>query len=178
MKLKDWPLYTVILNWSWVWFIKDLKRLKIQAWLVLNVTSYSHTVRQSRATSHEWPIRAHWRGGGGLWTYTRWSKSWMDTLGQTVTLFTSLWRPSNKKRRNSWASCWLPRDKNTQISRSFSAESTRWLGGRQEVETYLQPTNLGAYFWIWLRKSDGLMASLFTEVHRFWVSFANSEMTH
>ena len=35
----------------------------------------------------------------------------MDTLGRTVTLFTSVWRPSSKERRNSWASCWLQRDR-------------------------------------------------------------------
>lgn len=44
----------------------------------------------------------------------------------------------------------------------------------QKGATYLQPTNLGANLWIWLLKSEGLMASLSTEVHRLWVSFANS----
>lgn len=44
-------------------------------------------------------------------TYERWSKSSTDTLGRTVTLFTSVWRPSNKERRNSWASCWLHRNR-------------------------------------------------------------------
>lgn len=48
------------------------------------------------------------------------------------------------------------------------------LEDEQEGATYLQPTNLGEYFWIWLLKSDGLMASLLTVVHRLWVSFANS----
>lgn len=46
-------------------------------------------------------------------THERWSKSSTDAFGGSVALFTSLWRPSNKKRRNSWASCWLQRDRFT-----------------------------------------------------------------
>lgn len=40
-------------------------------------------------------------------TYGRWSKSSTVPLGLTVTLLTSLCSPSRRKRRNSWASCWL-----------------------------------------------------------------------
>lgn len=129
-------------------------------------------------------MRCHWlwvtywnlemKAGVVGWTYERWSKSSMDTFGRTVTLFTSLWSPSNKKRRNSWASCWLQKDKKTDIIQNVPPGSEeRWAGGG----AYLQPTNLGAYFWIWLLKSEGLMASWFTDVHRLWVSFANSETT-
>lgn len=40
-------------------------------------------------------------------TYERWSKSSTGALDFTVTLFTSLWSPSNRNLKNSWASCWL-----------------------------------------------------------------------
>lgn len=42
-----------------------------------------------------------------LFTHGRWSKSSTLPLGRTVTLLTSLCNPSRRKRRNSWASCWL-----------------------------------------------------------------------
>lgn len=45
-------------------------------------------------------------------TYGRWSKSSTVPLGLTVTLLTSLCSPSRRKRRNSWASCWLQDRKN------------------------------------------------------------------
>lgn len=62
------------------------------------------------------------------------------------------------------------------LSKTFHLDWRKRLckGGRGGG-AYLQPTNLGAYFWIWLLKSEGLMASWFTDVHRLWVSFANSE---
>lgn len=178
----------------------NYESLKVINYIIIinNYTVYSHAFERCSPIGHaavfflavrgvinragyEWLIRS--RGDGLCWwcrTYERWSKSSMDTLGRTVTLFTSLWRPSNKKRRNSWASCWLQRHKlvilfyllkSSVISEPDWVKRLTSFGGK----TYLQPTNLGAYLWIWLLKSEGLMASLFTEVHRFWVSFANSE---
>lgn len=66
-----------------------------------------------------------------LMTYDRWSKSSTVPLGLTVTLLTSLCSPSRRKRRNSWASCWLRDAENSQN------ESRRpmWLWGTREKWT-------------------------------------------
>lgn len=47
---------------------------------------------------------------------------------------------------------------------------------KRRRKTHLQPTNFGAHLWTWFLNSEGLMGSLFAEVHRLWVSFANSEV--
>lgn len=55
-------------------------------------------------------------------TYGKWSKSSVLARGRTVTLFTSLCRPSSRKRRNSWASCWLENTKSLSLSIGWVTE--------------------------------------------------------
>ena len=81
-------------------------------------------------------------------------------------------REANVERLNSFS----PSPRNQQGFFFFEWIEHKGLKQKEGGKTYLQPTNLGAYLWIWLLKSEGLMASLFTEVHRLWVSFANSEI--
>ena len=130
-------------------------------------------------------------------TYGRWSKSSMVPLGLTVTLLTSLWRPSRRKRRNSWASCWLQGMRNNHgfayklffllmfrlagsciLSRHGKALQKLQHKLRKEIaKAYLYPTNLGAYLWIWVLNSEGLTASLLDAVHMVCMILANSSST-
>lgn len=113
-------------------------------------------------------------------THGRWSKSSTVPLGLTVTLLTSLCRPSRRKRRNSWASCWLwsTRTGGQSILLIVTTKTvhvdTSATVLRLITKTYLYPTNLGAYLWIWVLNSDGLTASLLDDDHMVCISVANS----
>lgn len=117
-------------------------------------------------------IRFHRRVREAL-TYGRWSKSSTVPLSLTVTLLTSLCSPSRRKRRNSWASCWLYDAQwelhITHIYTFYSCSPTK--------AAYLYPTNLGAYLWIWVLNSKGLTTSLLDNVHMICISLANSTRT-
>ncbi len=102
----------------------------------------------------------------GVFTYERCSKSSMRDLGFTVTLFTSLWSPSSRNRKNSWASCWLQdqRTEKSVFNREFQAGSKPHIKENKSstwYKSFYSSCNL-----LVTNKSRGIFLNLHFEVRR------------